>query len=115
MPGVWQEFYCGECDGHIDVKLNIALNHEVEVKCPNCGHEHRRVVRNGQIFEDGRYQSSYVEKLKPVKAAYHKEPKTVRMKTKNFDARRDGAVVQSPRDLINESWFDRYGNHAHQE
>ena len=51
MSRISQEFYCGECSGYFVVRLNIALNHEAEIVCPNCGHEHCRVVRNGIITE----------------------------------------------------------------
>lgn len=106
---VWQEFYCGECDGYIDVKLNMALNYEVEVVCPNCGHKHRRCIVKGVIHEGGRYRTDSKEEIKPVKSAYHKEPKTVRMMNAKSYQRRDGVAASEPRDFINESWYERYG------
>lgn len=117
MARVWQEFYCNDCDGYIDVKINISINQDVLVKCPNCGREHPRTIKNGVIYERGQYESRYCEKITPVKAAYHKDPKTIRMKTQETTcySRRDGVTVESPRDLINESWFERYGNKVKQE
>jgi hypothetical protein len=98
-----QEFYCGECKGYFMVTLNIALNHEVEVVCPgpNCGHEHRRCVVDGQILENGRFSSNSKEKLRPSSASYSKEPLTAKMQAaaKNNGGsgycgqRRDGSVL----------------------
>jgi hypothetical protein len=62
------------------VKLNMALNMEVEVVCPKCGHKHRRVIKDGQIFENGRYASSIKEEICPPPSAYSKEPWTTAMK-----------------------------------
>lgn len=94
---VSQEFYCGECDGYFLARLNMALNHEVLIQCPNCNHEHRRVVNEGTIYEQGRYATAYKEKLLPTMATYHKEPVTERMKKahnqKSWDERRDGATL----------------------
>lgn len=94
-----QEFYCGECNGYFMVRLNMALNHEVHVKCPNCGHEHRRVVQDGIIYESGRYGSDVKERVLTTIATYHKEPITERMikahAKKQYAGRRDGVKMTS--------------------
>jgi predicted RNA-binding Zn-ribbon protein involved in translation (DUF1610 family) len=85
-----QEFYCGACEGYFMVRLNMALNHEVHVKCPKCGHEHRRVIKGGVIYDNGRYKSEVVENILTTMATYHKEPVTVKMKKAQKWGRRDG-------------------------
>ena len=46
-----QELFCHECQKY--VQFNIpAENGNLVVECPNCGHEHLRVVKNGVITED---------------------------------------------------------------
>lgn len=102
-----QEFYCGECQGYFIVRLNMALNHEVHVKCPNCGHEHRRVIKDGIIYESGRYTSDVKENVLTTMATYHKEPVTQRMKEahekRQWGGRRDG--VEMTRDQM-ERWAE---------
>lgn len=94
---VSQEFYCGECVGYFMVRLNMALNHEVHVKCPNCAHEHRRVIRDGVIYESGRYSSDIKENVMTTMATYHKEPITERMidaaANNQWGGRRDGVTM----------------------
>jgi len=56
------EFYCHECDGYVKVELDYALNGNHVVECPNCGHEHCRVIQDGKITGDrwdSRNQNSY--------------------------------------------------------
>lgn len=91
---VMQEFYCGECVGYFFIYLNMALNHEVLICCPNCKHEHRRVIKDGSVFEQGRFAVNHKEKVLTTMATYHKEPATEQMKkahAKNsWEDRRDG-------------------------
>lgn len=125
MSRVWQEFYCGECKGYIRVKLNIELNHEVEVVCPKCGHRHRRVIRDGQIFENGRFTNEPKEEICPPMSAYQKEPWTKKMRTahekNDYGARRAAEVITAddvPKEsseegsvfgFLKQSWFERFG------
>jgi len=46
------EFWCGECRHYIYVKLNTALAGNHVMVCPNCGHKHYRLVKNGVITSD---------------------------------------------------------------
>ena len=110
---VFQEFYCGECRGYILVKLNMSLNHVVEVVCPNCDHHHLRNIKDGQIFEQGRGTGAYKEEICPPKSAYSKESRV------NTPPRRDGVKIEKPEDvnqrhpaaasMLNERWFEIYG------
>lgn len=119
MDKIWQEFYCGHCDGYFRLKLNIAINHEVEMVCPNCGHKHRRCIKNGIIYEQGRFQNNYKEEICPPKSAYSKEPLTKKMTEKDSWKKRDGIVIEKPEDMsdnpiaasiIRERWFELYGS-----
>ena len=92
MSRISQEFYCGECSGYFLVRLNINLNHEIEVVCPNCGHEHRRCIVEGQIFEQGRFKVNSKEKVRPTKASYAKEPLTTKMRLSG-SSKRDGSIL----------------------
>ena len=110
---VTQEFYCGECNGFIWLSVNKHLNHEFWFCCPNCGHKHRRVMRDGEIIEKGRFGSEPVEELIVTKSAYSTEPQTKTMRD-NY-SRRDGAVVDNnnaKEELSPERynrWFERFG------
>lgn len=93
MSRVSQEFYCGECQGYFVVRLNMSLNFEALIKCPNCGHEHRRVVKDGEIYEQGRHSVPVKETILTTKATYSKEPFTEKMKkARGWGDRRDGVT-----------------------
>jgi len=49
--------YCHGCDTSFTVEFDYSLNGNHEVKCPNCGHIHYRVIENGEVTGD-RYRSS---------------------------------------------------------
>lgn len=132
---VWQEFYCYECPadkdgksgGYFRVKLNMALEMNVTVVCPNCGHEHNRSIRKGEIY-DSRLSSAYEEKLRVPKSAWSRDPISKQMdnlknKHTHQAGRRDGAVLKGSEDLVpdadkirksimRERWLELYsGNH----
>lgn len=90
MSRVSQEFYCGECNGYFVVRLNMAINHRVEIICPNCGHQHLRNIVDGVIYEKGRYDGKAVEEIMPTKASYSKKSRTEAMVN---SAKRDGVVL----------------------
>jgi len=94
MSRVTQEFYCGECQGYFLIRLNMVLNFEAFIRCPNCGHEHRRVVMNGEIYEQGRYKVDVKETIRTTKSQYSKEPFTKKMKdARKWSDRRDGVEI----------------------
>ncbi len=94
---IYQEFYCGECDGFIRLAIHANLNHEFWFECPNCQHKHQRVIRDGVIFEYGRFKDEPKFELMVPKSAYSKNPWTKRMK--DGGSRRDGA-------LMDERWLE---------
>ena len=76
------EFYCQECSKYFDVKLNMSLNGNQRVHCPNpkCGHIHYRKIENGEItsgrFTDHLQDEIIVDDLRPMEAScrdYQKE------------------------------------------
>lgn len=116
MERVSQEFYCGTCKGYCIIRLNTALDkYEVDIRCPNCGHEHRRHVYKGHVKERGRYMSSAREIIVPNKATYSKEPRTPGMIAAHArgdhtwdrcDLRRDGVLLETPR---KNPWLKKLG------
>lgn len=47
-----QELYCHECGKYVQFELDMSLNGNHVLNCPNCGHEHCRVVKDGVISDD---------------------------------------------------------------
>ena len=127
MASVWQEFYCGNCQGYILVKLNLALNMIVEVCCPGwhgddtsklCKHKHLRCIKDGRIFENGRKEGQCKEEICPPRSAYSKEPFTKHMRdvtqANAWKEKRDGAVIKDSNDLVRDAmmqeiWFEKFG------
>lgn len=52
-----QEIWCHNCNNHVQFTLDISLSGNFRLHCPNCMHEHRRMVRDGVITE-GRWDVS---------------------------------------------------------
>lgn len=46
------EFYCQECSHYTYCWLNMNLEGNHIMNCPNCGHKHYRVVKGGIITSD---------------------------------------------------------------
>lgn len=58
-----QELHCHACNQYVQFEINLALNGNHILPCPNCGHEHCRVVRNGRVTGerwDSRNLSYYI-------------------------------------------------------
>ncbi len=47
-----QELYCHACGRYVQFDMDLSLNGNHVLECPNCGHEHCRVVENGRIMGD---------------------------------------------------------------
>jgi ribosomal protein L32 len=79
------------------IRLNMSLNFEAHIKCPNCGHEHRRVIKDGEIYEQGRHHADVKETIHTTMATYSKEPFTDKMKKahekRSWNDRRDGVPI----------------------
>ena len=46
------ELHCHECDKYVQFQIDSGLNGNHVIKCPVCGHEHCRVVKDGVITGD---------------------------------------------------------------
>ncbi len=49
--------HCHDCGGYFTVDLDMDLNGQHEIVCPNCQHIHYRIVKDGVVTEE-RYRSS---------------------------------------------------------
>jgi len=47
-----QELYCHACGKYVQFDIDLSLNGNHVLECPECGHEHCRVVQNGKITGD---------------------------------------------------------------
>jgi len=47
-----QELYCHECGNYVQFDLDLSLNGNHILRCPCCGHEHCRVVKDGKITDE---------------------------------------------------------------
>ena len=50
--GVRSELFCHGCDSYVQFTLDDSLDGNHKIVCPNCGHEHYRVIKNGEITGD---------------------------------------------------------------
>jgi hypothetical protein len=46
-----QELHCHNCMVYVQFDLDLELNGNHVLECPNCKHEHCRVVKDGKITE----------------------------------------------------------------
>jgi len=46
-----QELHCHACDQYVQFDIDVEQNGDHVIICPNCGHEHCRVIRDGIITE----------------------------------------------------------------
>ena len=51
-----QELHCHECNKYVQFNIDIEMDGNHVLKCPNCGHEHCRVVNKG-VISDVRWDS----------------------------------------------------------
>src|SRR5271157_5935671 len=74
-----EEFYCskigGGCEGYFLTYLRDNMNCNVTVECPNCGHHHFRVVKNGLVTNDRHNEKNGETIILPgLKSTYRREP-----------------------------------------
>jgi hypothetical protein len=46
-----QELYCHNCGKYVQFDVDVSQNGNLILECPNCGHEHCRVIEDGKITE----------------------------------------------------------------
>jgi hypothetical protein len=47
-----QELHCHNCGNYVQFDMDMSMNGNHVLKCPVCGHEHCRVVKDGVITDD---------------------------------------------------------------
>lgn len=47
-----QELHCHRCDRYVQFEIDVNMDGRHVLNCPNCGHEHWRIVKNGIITSD---------------------------------------------------------------
>jgi len=61
-----QELHCHACNRYVQFEMDLSLNGNHVLNCPNCGHEHCRVVEDGRITDirwdqrNGSYPTVYI-------------------------------------------------------
>jgi len=46
-----QELWCHECQKYVQFDIDVELDGDHIIVCPNCKHEHCRVVKDGKVTE----------------------------------------------------------------
>ena len=46
-----QELYCHDCGRYVQFDVDLSLDGNHILSCPNCSHEHCRVVKDGEITD----------------------------------------------------------------
>jgi len=46
-----QELHCHNCNRYVQFEVDLELNGNYVLDCPNCGHKHYRTVRDGRITD----------------------------------------------------------------
>ena len=46
-----QELFCHDCQKYVQFDIDLSLDGNHVFECPNCKHEHCRVVRDGKITD----------------------------------------------------------------
>jgi DNA-directed RNA polymerase subunit RPC12/RpoP len=47
-----ESIFCHNCQRTINFELEYEKDGNHIIRCPNCGHEHCRVIKNGRVTED---------------------------------------------------------------
>ena len=68
------EFYCsGGCKGYTTFPIDVSIDANVILVCPNCKHEHFRKMKDGKITEDRhgvQKDDQFVHRIEPTMAAF---------------------------------------------
>jgi len=103
MSHVKKEFYCTECHKYFDIKLNMSLDGNYRIHCPNCNHVHYRKVTKGVItdtrFPDN-HSSILIEDIYPMKSSCRDEQQ---------ETIKDSVVSG---DYLSQLWKERFSAYA---
>ena len=56
-----QELHCHSCDRYVQFVLDLSVDGNYILKCPNCGHPHYRMVREGRITDSRWYTANTIQ------------------------------------------------------
>lgn len=82
MNKVRQELWCHECQRYVQFEIDIELNGKHVIICPNCGHEHCRIVNNGVITEE-RWESRNGQQIPTNANLYFTNPASIQVYSNN--------------------------------
>lgn len=85
---------CHQCHKHFTALVDYSLNGNHAIECPFCGHEHQRVIKDGEVTEE-RWGSFVGDKIDPHK------PRRV-WKHNSLPAATSGAA-----DFLRDRWLER--------
>lgn len=51
------ELFCTECRNYVQFTMDLSVDGEYEIQCPNCHHLHYRIVKDDEVTE-ARWRSS---------------------------------------------------------
>ncbi|MFA5379687.1 MAG: hypothetical protein WC455_28270 [Dehalococcoidia bacterium] len=46
------ELHCHNCNRYVQFELDISIDGNYKIICPNCGHDHYRVCKDGKITDE---------------------------------------------------------------
>ena len=102
MAKVKHEFYCDECSKYFDIKLNMNLDGNYRIYCPNCGHVHYRAVSKGRVT-DKRFPDNdreiLIEDIRPMKSSCRDE---------QTEQENDSYQVETTKGFMHRLWTDRH-------
>lgn len=106
-----EEFYCtvsgGGCGGYFIVMINRHLGGVVNVICPNCKHVHQRKIRDGKLWDEGRWEDKPADELLGNLGSFSKESRAAKLEKKN---ERDSVTIESAEErdesFVKERWLE---------
>jgi DNA-directed RNA polymerase subunit RPC12/RpoP len=94
------EFHCSNCSKYFDIKLNMSLNGNYRIHCPNCEHVHYRQVKNGQITDNRFPQNDdqiLIEDIRPMKSS-----------CRDLQTEKATCTTDDPGGFLRQSWLNKF-------
>src|SRR5438105_2258023 len=63
------DMYCHQCDKNFIAELDASINGQHTAECPHCGHNHHRIIENGNITE-ARWDSAPQARIVPARSVW---------------------------------------------
>jgi len=80
MAAIKNELWCHECKKYVQFELDVEMDGNHQIECPECGHIHYRLVQKGRVTSI-RYRSSM-----PTYNAYVIGSTSYSLSASSFDA-----------------------------